>query len=138
MDSDYKISINKQQFNQYDKDMLISEITKLNEIVKYLNFQKNSLSYYLDDIYEKVLSKEYIDEKLKNKEKEYEKILQLRREAYNVGGWDITEWEEWSLKEKTSENPIIFLENILNNLKNNQIKNEIKNLNHFQKNKNIC
>ena len=47
MDTDYKLSKNKQNLNQYDKDMLIIEITKLNEIVKYLNFQKNSLSYYL-------------------------------------------------------------------------------------------
>ena len=117
MDTDYKISKNKQQFNQYDKDMLISEITKLNEIVKYLNFQKNSLSYYLDDIYEKVLSKKYIDEQLKIKEKEYEKILQLRRKAYSIGGWSINEWEEWSSKEKTTKNPVNFWENIIDYLK---------------------
>ena len=135
MDTDYKISNNKQQLYQYDKDTLISKITKLNEIVKCLNFQKNSLSYYLEDIYEKVLSKEYIDEQLKNKEKEYERILQLRRQAYNIGGWDINEWEEWSCKEKTEKNPIAFWENIINNLKNNQLKAD---LNHFQKNKHIC
>ena len=135
MEPAYKISKNKQEFNHYDKDMLISEITKLNEMVKYLNFQKNSLSYYLDDIYEKVLSKEYIDEKIKNKEKEYEKILQLRREAYNIGGWNIYEWEELSYLEKTSNNPISFWENIINNLKTNQTKSD---LNHFQKNKHIC
>ena len=135
MDANYKISNNKQQLNQYDKDMLISEITKLNEIVKYLNFQKNSLAYYLDDIYENVLSKEYIDEQLKNKEKEYERILQLRRQAYNIGGWNINEWEEWSFKEKTSNNPIAFWENIINNLKSNQLKAD---LNHFQKSKHIC
>ena len=131
MDTNYKIS-NKRIFNQYDIDMLISEITKLNEMVKYLNFQKNSLSYYLDDIYEKVLSKKYIDEQLKNKEKEYEKILSLRREAYNIGGWNINEWEEWSYNEKISDNPITFWENIINNLKTNQIKSD---LNLFQKNK---
>jgi hypothetical protein len=132
MEKDHKISKNKQQFNQYDKDMLISEITKLNDMVKYLNFQKNSLSYYLDDIFEKVLSKKYIDEQLKNKEKEYEQILQLRREAYNIGGWDINEWEEWSYKEKISDNPITFWKNIITNLKTNQIKSD---LNLFQKNK---
>ena len=135
MDTNYKISNNNQQLKQYDKDMLIIEITKLNEIVKYLNFQKNSLAYYLDDIYEKVLSKEYIDEQLKKKEKEYERILQLRRQAYNIGGWDINEWEEWSFKEKTSNNPIAFWENIITDLKSNKLKADI---NHFQKNKHIC
>ena len=133
METNYKIS-NNNQLKQYEKDMLISEIIKLNEIVKYLNFQNNSLAYYLDDIYEKVLSKKYIDEQLKNKEKEYEKILQLRRQAYNIGGWNINEWEEWSCKEKKEKNPIAFWENIINNLKNNQLKADF---NHFQKKLNI-